>query len=361
MTKLCVGVVSKNVTEVACFLAKQHQQQMILVPSRRQVDTEGGYVEGWTQYDLMRFIDLCGARNWVCVERDHAGPFQGNASYDPPHVKLAMADAKNSLHHDIDAGFKILHLDPSVMPGADLTEDIVHDWLIELYQSCIHHAQESGKGVLFEVGGEEQTDGWSLESVLRTSRLLDMIQLSVPSLYWPQYAVVQTGTHVMEDRNTGSFQRSYADARASTIQALKMLRGYGVHLKVHNADYLRSNVMRWMAELGVHAVNIAPEYGLVETTRLLGALESYGERRARDDFLKLAFESGKWKKWLAPNSVLRDESKARLAGHYVFSHPDVVEMKERVNKTHKVDLDLTVRYAIKSRMNEHGRMLQWIV
>ena len=358
MTQLFVGTVSKNVTEVACILAKRHKRGITLIPSRRQVDYDGGYVEGWTQTDLMKFIDDQRARQFVSVERDHAGPYQGSKAFG--QHDMAMKDAIRSLHDDIDAGFDMLHLDPSVAPDGP-SEELMQSWLLTLYRECIDYAIQQNKSVLFEIGGEVQTHEWSTESVRHVCRSLNMLHGAIEDpAWWPTYAVVQTGTQIVENFNKGTFQQSLEFARIGTQPALRALRPFGVHLKVHNADYLRVNVLRWMPAVGVHAVNIAPEYGYVETLRLIGALNSFGCYHERDEFLKIAYESGKWTKWMAQGASPSDEHCAKIAGHYVFSDPRIIELKAKVNQRFGVNLDHMVQRAIMSRMEEHGKALQWI-
>ena len=43
-------------------------------------------------------------------------------------------------------------------------------------------------------------------------------------------------------------------------------------------------------------------------------------------------QSKNWKKCLKPNSDLYDNQKAILSGHYVFSKPEFVELKNKVAK-----------------------------
>ena len=45
-----------------------------------------------------------------------------------------------------------------------------------------------------------------------------------------------------------------------------------------------------------------------------------------EKFLDLAFNSGKWKKWILDISTTSDREKAILAGHYIFSTSECSEL-----------------------------------
>ena len=40
---------------------------------------------------------------------------------------------------------------------------------------------------------------------------------------------------------------------------------YGIFMKEHNTDYLSTDSLKWQPRLGIHAANIAPEFGVAET------------------------------------------------------------------------------------------------
>ena len=83
----------------------------------------------------------------------------------------------------------------------------------------------------------------------------------------------------------------------------------------------------WHPRLGIHAANVAPEFGVAETQALLQVLEDNGLHRYSDRFVQVAYESRKWDKWMLKNTQASDRDRAVIAGHYVFAHPEVVELK----------------------------------
>ena len=44
-----------------------------------------------------------------------------------------------------------------------------------------------------------------------------------------------------------------------------MFEKYGIYIKQHNTDYLSNDTLKWLPRLGIHAVNVAPEFGFIES------------------------------------------------------------------------------------------------
>ncbi len=153
------------------------------------------------------------------------------------------------------------------------------------------------------------------------------------NLPFPTFVVIQTGTKVKEMKNVGSLDSPIRviDQLPSEIQIPKMIEicnKYQIMMKEHNADYLSNESLHWHPRLGIHAANVAPEFGVKETISLLKILEENNLKKIADKFLELAFSSEKWKKWLLRPSKLTDREKSILAGHYVFSTNICKELKE---------------------------------
>src|SRR5207248_1640171 len=98
---------------------------------------------------------------------------------------------------------------------------------------------------------------------------------------------------------------------------------YGVALKAHNCDYLDAGSWQLLARSRVGAANVAPEYGVAQTRSFLELLRARGLHGPRIRFLELAYRSERWQKWLANPPTASPYERAVLAGHYVFSHPEV--------------------------------------
>ena len=75
-------------------------------------------------------------------------------------------------------------------------------------------------------------------------------------------------------RNIGSFQSPLRieNELAVEIQLPKMIeicKKFKILMKEHNADYLTNHSLSLHPKLNIHAANIAPEFGVVETKSLL--------------------------------------------------------------------------------------------
>ena len=51
-----------------------------------------------------------------------------------------------------------------------------------------------------------------------------------------------------------------------------------------------------------------------------------------DEFIKISFESNKWKKWIIKNSQTTNLDKAIICGHYIFSSNQFKDLKLKQKK-----------------------------
>ncbi|MBL8488384.1 MAG: class II D-tagatose-bisphosphate aldolase, non-catalytic subunit, partial [Rhodocyclaceae bacterium] len=367
-TLLGVGPMSRACVDAAVELANEHNVPLFLIASRRQVDSAafgGGYVNRWTTAEFARHVLERDAKANVILARDHGGPWQNEAEVVRRlGLRQAMQSAKESYQADIDAGFQMLHIDTSVDIHGGASVDDVIDRMMELYEFCWARAQAAGREILFEIGTEEQTGSTNsseeeLDHILAEVKRLCEIQALPP----PTFVVVQTGTRVMETRNVGSFDSPVRipSELAVEIQLPKMLdvcHRHGVMLKEHNTDYLSDDSLKWHPRLGIHAANVAPEFGVAETRALLGLLEVHGMAREAEEFVAVAVASGRWKKWLLPDSRLDERGKAEICGHYVFSDPRIEAIRAvlaDVMARKGLSLDTRIRDVLKAAILRYMR------
>ena len=127
-------------------------------------------------------------------------------------------------------------------------------------------------------------------------------------------------------------------------------------MKEHNGDYLSNESLLWHPRLGIHAVNVAPEFGVVETKSLVSVLKKLNSKDLLDKFLSIAYSSKKWEKWLVKNSQISDYEKSILAGHYVLSYPEVIEIKKQANnqlKDKSTNIDKIIQSDIKKSIKRY--------
>ena len=79
MSKLFIGPMSKNVVDTVLNYATENNVRLGLLPSRRQIEFDGGYVNNWMTHE---FIGYAGKNKNIILQRDHAGPLQGKTPDD---------------------------------------------------------------------------------------------------------------------------------------------------------------------------------------------------------------------------------------------------------------------------------------
>lgn len=335
-TLLGVGPMSVNCVDAAIELSNEHDVPILLIASRRQIDSAdfgGGYVNNWTTEDFARYVIDKDKKGKILLARDHGGPWQSIKEQEEKlGLRRAMESAKTSYSADIDAGFQILHIDPSIDIHGTPSVDEVLDRVFDLYEFCWTQAQQARQEIIFEIGTEEQSGSTNsqedLDYTLGAIRKF-CTQNKIPQ---PTFVVIQCGTRVMEMRNVGSFDSPIriANELPAELQLPKMIdicNRHRIFMKEHNTDYLSDEALQWHPRLGIHAANVAPEFGVAETNALVNVLEMNGLTKLAERFLKIAYDSKKWKKWMLDKTTATDRDRSLIAGHYVFSKPEVTELK----------------------------------
>ena len=343
-TLLCIGPMSKNCVDATIELADQYKSPLMLIASRRQIDSEqfgGGYVENWTTKEFSDYVRSNDINKNIILARDHGGPWQNELEKTKNmSLKDAMQSAKDSYRADIDAGFQMLHIDPSIDIHLKPNADQILERVYELYDFCWSYAQQKNQDIIFEIGTEEQSGSNNSKEELEYT-LENMRKFCKNNkLPFPSFVVIQSGTRVMETKNIGSFDSPIrvANELPPEIQIPQMIdicNKYGILMKEHNTDYLSTDSLRWQPRLGIHAANVAPEFGVAETKAFIDILKEGGHIDLVDEFLKISYESMKWKKWMLKNTDTNDTDRAIIAGHYVFSSNEFIDLKAKALK--KID------------------------
>lgn len=358
-TLLGVGPMSVNCVDAAIDLANEHEVPLLLIASRRQIDSEefgGGYVNNWSTAEFARYVIDRDKKGKILLARDHGGPWQSSKEVERDlSLRRAMESAKSSYRADIEAGFQVLHIDPSVDIHGQPDVDEVLNRAFDLYEFCWSQAQQLRQEIIFEIGTEEQSGSTNSQEELDYT--LNAVQQFCKRNHLPQptFVVIQCGTRVMETRNVGSFDAPVrvADELPAEIQLPKMIEicnRYGIFMKEHNTDYLSDAALQWHPRLGIHAADVAPEFGVTETRALLSVLEDNGQEQLAERFLQCAYESRKWGKWMVDNTQATDRDRAIIAGHYVFSKPECVEIKAEASRNLRakgIDLNEHLKQAVK--------------
>lgn len=358
-TLLGVGPMSLNCVDASIELSNKFNVPIILIASRRQIDSKnlgGGYVNNWNTEDYSQYVRKKDKKQKIILARDHGGPWQNNIEIKKKlNLRDSMESAKNSFETDIKNNFKIIHIDTSVDIHKRLSFAEAFDRLCELYRFCIKCAAKNKKDIIFEIGTEEQNGSTNTPIELKKTLKKFYEFCKINKFKEPSFVVIQSGTKVMETKNIGSFESPLRveNELPVEIQLPKMIEicnNNKIFMKEHNADYLTNDSLNWHPKLGIHSANIAPEFGVTETRALVDIFDEYNLKKMKNDFLKISYDSKKWKKWMLKNSSSTDYDKAIISGHYVFSNAKFLELKSQaisILKKKGVNLDKYLKNKVK--------------
>ena len=128
------------------------------------------------------------------------------------------------------------------------------------------------------------------------------------------HAVVQSGVQIVGTKNVGL----YNPPRLKNM--VEIVHDFGILAKEHNGDYLTKEQIQERAMQGLDCINIAPEFGVMQTKILIDS--AFSDK----DFL-LAYseceKSKKYMKWVPEKLQLDPTSEKRMivevSGHYNFT------------------------------------------
>ncbi len=358
-TLLGVGPMSKNCVIAATDISNKYNFPLMLIASRRQIDSQemgGGYVNNWNTFEYSNFVKSIDKKKKIILARDHGGPWQNNIEVSRNfNLKQSMQSAKKSFEEDIINGFKIIHIDTSIDPKKKkITIDQSLERFFELFEHCNIFARDNKKKIFYEIGTEEQSGSTNTPDELEYTLEKTINFCKKNKFQIPVFVVIQAGTKVLERRNVGSFESPLRieNELPVEIQLPKMIeicKKFRINMKEHNTDYLSNHSLSLHPKLGIHAANVAPEFGVVETLAFIDMLKKFKRYKFVDEFLEISYQSKKWEKWLVPGSKITKSEKAIISGHYNFSNKKFLNLKKKANlffKTKKINLDKHLQNAI---------------
>ena len=295
--KFYIGPMSKNVVDAVIEFTEETNNKIGFIPSRRQVEYNGGYVNNWTTKEFSKYVN-----GRVLIERDHGGAGQGYKD----------DDGYKSFKYDYE-NFDIIHIDPwKAYPNFD-------DGLKETL-ATINYIHNMNPNTLFEVGTEEAIRKFTPDDLDKLLKELSHFEFFDNI----KYAVVQSGVGLDLGKrvNTGNFD---LDRLKDFIRVCKR---WGKLSKEHNGDYLTSKDVKVRFEAGLDSLNIAPEFGQLET---LCYLEHMGDDI--EDYYKICYDSKRWEKWVSDDFVPEDnkEELIKICGHYVLSDKRFLDIKPNID------------------------------
>jgi hypothetical protein len=292
--KIFFGPMSKLIVECV----RQHPE-FGFIPSRRQIDLGGGYVNNWTMRGFSKYV----GESVIC--RDHAGPDQG----------MVSDDGISSMKEDV-RWVDVIHIDPW-KKYKELEDGL--QYTVEAIKGC----RAVSDRVRFEVGTEQAIRKFHRQEF---DELLAKLHERLTSEEFESivYAVVQggTGLNLANRKNVGE----YAEERLKDM--CRICEKYNKLSKEHNGDYFSDLEISNRFRLGLDSINIAPEIAQIETKAIYDIMDDV----QRESYYNLCVASRKWEKWL--NKDIDDYYEFEViitCGHYLFSDPDFIKIKESVN------------------------------
>lgn len=297
--KLGFGPMSWSINEILAQYARDNQRPLMLIASRNQIDADSGYV--MTTKELGQQMSPYRSE-YLMLCRDHCGPYFLDVEKSLS-LRQAIEATKKTIAGDIEAGFDLIHIDTSRCDDPYHVAD-------ELFNYCL----KLNPNIKFEFGTEENV---GVAAGMKKYQEDVKFASQYPNM---EFVVAQTGSLTMEDRQVGSFD----------VAMVKQLVGYanaaGVKLKEHNADYLTAEQISLRKQAGVHACNIAPQLGVIQTQTLLSI--AYNNNIDSSEFKQAVLNSDRWKKWIIDGD---NDVKANVAGHYCFNGDEYKKLYNAVN------------------------------
>jgi len=341
---------SITVIKAALRSAKRCNSPIKFAATLNQVDIDGGYT-GLTQEEFVktikeqaRIINFTGP---VIVAVDHGGPWLKDAHRTEKWpLEKTMEWVKKSFEAAVDAGYDLIHVDPTIditLPvGEIINIDLVADRTIELIEHTEKYRKSRGLArISYEVGTEEVHGG--LADINTFNHFLERLKSGLAdrnlSEVWPCFIVGKVGT----DLHTTVFDPVVARELATIASE------YGSYIKGHYSDFVE-NPEEYPAS-GMGAANVGPEFTEMEYDGLLelaGIEKSLFEKHLvpktsniKEVIWKTVIDSQRWKKWVNgtestvdfyANSPKRQNWMIKTCARYIWENPEVLATRDKLFK-----------------------------
>jgi len=339
---------SRAVIRAAIRSAKRCNAPIKFAATLNQVDFDRGYT-GLTQKEFVRLIHQeAGKINYtgpVMIAIDHGGPWLkdthrlANLPYEE-----TMELVKKSMIEALEAGYNLLHVDPTVditlKKGEVINIETVAARTVEIITHVETYRRKNNiPKISYQVGTEEVHGGLADMNVFR--KFLNLLKKGLEenglSDVWPCFIVGKVGT----DLHTTTFDPVVAGQLTEEAQK------FGSVIKGHYSDNVSNPEAYPLAGMG--GANVGPEFtemeydGLMECVALEEKLYNDGKVPKLSGFKSVLWQavidSGRWKKWLLPDEEgkdfggINDERQLWLIKtgcRYIWEKPQVVAARTRL-------------------------------
>lgn len=298
---------SISVVKAALRSAKRWNSPVKFATTLNQVDIDRGY----TNLDQKEFFntirleaDRMNVKVPIIVAVDHGGPWLKDLhALEKWSFDESFSAIKRSFEASVEAGFDLIHVDPTVditlLPGQNIKIETVVERTLDLIAHTENFLRSGGyKRIAYEVGTEEVHGGLADIETFRKFLTLLKRGLAERGLndVWPCFVVGKVGT----DLHTTTFDPITAE------KLTKVTREFGSVIKGHYSDGVTNPEAYPLSGMG--AANVGPEFtiteynGLMELEKLEKQYFSDGKiARCSDIGLIMhnsVVASGRWRKWL---------------------------------------------------------------
>ena len=346
---------SETVIKAALRSAKRANAPIKFAATLNQVDRDGGYT-GMNQFEFVNFVKLeaeaIDYNGPIIIAIDHGGPWlKDRQNIENWPLERCMEWIKKSFENAIEAGYDLLHVDPTVdktlPPGSVIPINLVVSRTLELIEHAETYRRRCGfPPISYEVGTEEVHGGLAdltlFDSFLKELKA-GLVTIGLPDV-WPIFVVGKVGT----DLHTSTFDPEVAR------KLVQKAREYGSFIKGHYTDYVENP--EDYPHSGMGGANVGPEFTEEEYNALQRAQEIeirfFGEglvaRKSNimTSLEQAVYKSGRWKKWLLPEEkelefpALKPERRSWLTKtgcRYIWSQPEVLSARQRLYQNLKLN------------------------
>lgn len=292
--KYFIGPMSKNVVDSIIEFCNETNNVIGLIPSRRQVEWNRGYVNNWTTKEFTEYVKS--KTDKILLVRDHSGPKQGQVD----------DDGYLSLNEDCKY-LDIIHIDPwkKYQAFSEGVEETI---------KMIEHCYNLNPYIQYEVGTEEairRFEPYELNDLVHQlkSRLKPEIFNQI------QYLVIQSGTSLKGTNQTGNYDSTRLK------EMIDVCEHHNLISKEHNGDYISVSTIKEKFELGLKSINIAPEFGLIETLTYINEIK---DSNLLEKYFQICYDSKKWVKWVNKDfdPFISKIELIKICGHYILSNEE---------------------------------------
>jgi len=105
---------------------------------------------------------------------------------------------------------------------------------------------------------------------------------------------------------------------------INICKHYDLISKEHNGDYIPVSTIKEKFDLGLNTINIAPEFGVIETQTYLNEIN---DDNMFEKYFQICYNSKKWEKWVNQdfNPYVQKRELIEICGHYVLTNNDFLK------------------------------------